>query len=240
MYSWIEDYRRDGFVKVEGVLSREEALEFRGAALNAAERLSNLSEGSAIFSQFVNVWTKDEAMRRLTLHPEIARIAKVLTGTNLRIWHDQILIKEPGSSKPTEFHQDKPYWPHLESPDPISCWIALGDVPVESGCMTFLPGKQNMVLDAQDLSNSTSLFDIAPQLKWSPRVTLPLRAGDVTFHHGRCPHMASSNLSSEKRVAHVVIFMQEGTAFSGVAHPITQPLSLEVGDLMDGDIFPLV
>jgi len=41
-------------------LSREEALHFRECALSAASRLRDLSEGSPVFAQFVNVWTLDE------------------------------------------------------------------------------------------------------------------------------------------------------------------------------------
>ena len=180
-------------------------------------------------------------MRALTLHPKVAEMAKHLSRLDLRLWHDQILIKEPGTSRATEFHQDQPYWPHAESGAPISCWIALGDVPVESGCMTFIPGQQNRRdLPAQNLANSSSLFELAPELIWEPRVTVPLRAGDVTFHHGRCPHMATPNLSSEKRVAHIVIFMPANTTYSGAGHIVTDPLGLAVGDALAGDLFPLV
>ena len=241
MTELVAKYRRDGFVKVEGLIPREEALSFRERALEAATRLRNLSAGSSIFAQFVNVWTQDEAMKALTLDPRIAAAAKELSGSDLRIWHDQILIKEPGTSKATEFHQDQPYWPHANSPNPISCWIALGDVPVESGCMTFIPGQQNRPeLPMQNLGSSSSLFEIAPDMIWLPRVTQPLRAGDVTFHHGRCPHMATPNLSSEARVAHVVIFMPTTTTYTGAGHVVTDGLGLKIGEPIAGDLFPVV
>ncbi|AIE84968.1 phytanoyl-CoA dioxygenase family protein [Fimbriimonas ginsengisoli] len=239
--SHIEAYRRDGFVRVKGLISRDEAFHFREAALSAAERIRDLSAGSPIFAQFVNVWTQDEEMARLTLHPNIGAAAKELAGVPLRLWHDQILIKAPGTSKATEFHQDQPYWPHANSPNPISCWIALGDVPVEAGCMTFIPGQQRRTdLQAQNLADARSLFEVAPEMRWEPRVTLPLRAGDVTFHHGRCPHMATPNLSSEPRVAHVAIFMDADTTFTGASHVVTDPLCFAAGALLDHQRFPLV
>lgn len=235
----IQSYRRDGFVKVPGLISREEALSFREAALSAGERLKGLNPDVSIFAQYVNVWRQDEAMRRLTLHPNVARAATQLAGVPLRLWHDQILIKHPGQSKATEFHQDQPYWPHAGSPNPISCWIALGDVPVESGCMTFLPEQQHRTdLAMQNLSDHKSLFDMAPELRWSPRVTLPLQAGDVTFHHGRCPHMATPNLTDGARVAHVVIFMDAEATYNGASHVITDPLGLLAGDPLAGEMFP--
>lgn len=236
----VEAYRRDGFVKVEGLIPRDEALAFREAALEAAARLKSLGDGP-IFAQFVNVWREDEGMAALTRHPNVAAAAKTLAGKPLRLWHDQILIKAPGTSKATEFHQDQPYWPHDASPDPISCWIALGDVPVEAGCMTFLPGQQGRTdLPMQNLADDRSLFEIAPDLVWAPRVTLPLRAGDVTFHHGRCPHMATPNLSDSPRVAHVVIFMDAATRYNGAGHVVTDPLGLPVGSSMEHELFPKV
>jgi ectoine hydroxylase-related dioxygenase (phytanoyl-CoA dioxygenase family) len=180
-------------------------------------------------------------MRQLTLHPHVAAAATRLAGVPLRLWHDQILIKQPGFSKATEFHQDQPYWPHADSPHPISCWIALCDVPVERGCMTFLPGSQRRTdLPAQSLADAGSLFSICPQLQWSERVTVPLQAGDCTFHHGRCAHMATPNLTNDPRVAHAVIFMDKATKFSGRKHVVTEPLHLTEGDLLDGDLFPEV
>lgn len=193
----------------------------------------------SIFAQYVNVWRQDDAMRQLTLHPKVAEAAAALAGVPLRIWHDQILIKHPGQSKATEFHQDQPYWPHADSPNPISCWIALGDVPVEAGCMTFLPGQQHRTdLGMQNLADHRSLFEMAPELTWSRRVTLPLQAGDATFHHGRCPHMATPNLTDNARVAHVVIFMDAAAKYTGAGHIVTDPLGLAVGDALDGELFP--
>ncbi|MGV3618755.1 MAG: phytanoyl-CoA dioxygenase family protein [Fimbriimonas sp.] len=237
----IAEYRANGFVKIPNLISREEALAFREAALSASDRLRSLGGDEAIFAQFVNVWRQDEAMRRLTLHPNVGAAAMELAGVPLRVWHDQILIKPAGKSKATEFHQDQPYWPHENSPNPISCWIALGDVPVEAGCMTFLPGQHHRTeLRMQNLADNHSLFTIAPDMVWARRVTLPLQAGDVTFHHGRCPHMATPNLTDSPRVAHVVIFMDAGATYSGAGHIVTDPLGLKVGDALDGETFPAV
>lgn len=237
----IDAYRRDGFVALRSLLARDEALAFREAALAASARLKALGEGP-IFRQTVNVWRDDPTLKGLTLHPALTAAARALAGVPLRLWHDQLLIKEGGNvSKPTEFHQDQPYWPHTDAPNPISCWVALGDVPVEAGCMTFIPGSQREIgLAMQDLSSERSLFDISPELAWKPRVTVPLRAGDVTFHHGRCAHMAGPNRLETPRVAHVAIFMEAGVRYNGAGHVVTDPLGLAPGDPLDGDLFPIV
>jgi len=236
----VDFYRDNGFVRVRGMVSRERALELgRAAGEFAAAR--NDPNGSPIFQQLVNVWREDETLRGLTLDARIGGIAGQLAGGPLRLWHDQLLIKTPRNGAATHWHQDQPYWPHAGSSHPISMWIALCDVPVEKGCMTFLPGSHRRTdLAAQNLASATSLFEICPDLQWESRVTLPLRAGDCTFHHGRCAHSATPNLTDEARIAHVVIWMDAQTTYTGAPHVVTQPLSLEIGEPLGGELFPRV
>lgn len=234
----IQSYQQRGFVHVPAVITAEEAAEFRAAALALVEQLESRNT-SGIFTQLVNVWTRDETMQRLTRHPNVARAAEALAGVPLRLWHDQILSKAPHNGKATEFHQDQPYWPHAQSPNPISAWIALQDVPVERGCMTFLPGSHRRTdLGAQNLADARSFFTHAPDLIWNERITVPLRAGDCTFHHGRCAHMATPNMTDEARVAHVVIFMDAAATYSGVPHVVTDPLGLSPGQGFPDAMFP--
>ncbi|HEX6972404.1 MAG TPA: phytanoyl-CoA dioxygenase family protein, partial [Limnochordia bacterium] len=164
-----------------------------------------------------------------------------LAGVPLRLWHDQVLIKQPQNQAPTEFHQDQPYWPHADALHPISAWVALVDVPVERGCMSFIPGSfRRRDLAAQNLADPRSLFSLWPELEWEPRVTLPLQAGDCTFHHGRCAHMAGANQTDAARVAHVIIFTDATTTYTGKRHVVTDPLGLTPGQRLEGELFPLV
>ncbi|GAB2607308.1 phytanoyl-CoA dioxygenase family protein [Kribbella endophytica] len=236
----VADYRANGFVRVPQVLTSDEVERYRTRAAGYLEehRADRLQQ-DAIFSQLVNVWQHDDVLKELTLHPKIAATAEQLAGFPLRIWHDQMLVKEPNSNAATHFHQDRPYWPHANDRLPLSAWIALVDVPPERGCMTFLPGTQTVTgLEPQDLSNEEDLFTRDPELRWAPRVTVPLKAGDCTFHSGFTGHMALPNTTDQARFAHVNIYMDADTIFSGKPHPVTDPLQLETGDKLDGDAFP--
>jgi len=236
----IANYRRDGFLRVRGIISPEEATHYRHAALDFAAKGQSFND-SPIFKQIVNVWREDETMKALTFHPNVAAVAQKLAGVPLRLWHDQILIKPPLKSKPTEFHQDQPYWPHATSDHPISCWIALCDVPAERGCMSFIPGSHRQLeLQVQRLDDPRSLFSLCPELEYDLRVTAPLRAGDCTFHHGRCAHMATPNLTEEARVAHVALFMDATTTYVPRPHPVTDLLGFEEGTVIEGKVFPMI
>ncbi|MEU5876233.1 phytanoyl-CoA dioxygenase family protein [Spirillospora sp. NPDC047279] len=236
----VDAYRQDGFVRVRGVLDQGEIERFRAAAEDYLEthRAESLETG-ATFSQLVNVWRRDPTLRDLTLDRRLGRIAERLAGFPLRLWHDQMLVKEPHSDTATEFHQDRPYWPHAGDRLPLSAWIALVDVPPERGCMTFLPGTQHRTgLRSQDLHDAEDLFAADPSLRWAPRVTLPLRAGDCTFHSGYTGHMALPNRTGTARLAHVTIYIDADTAYSGAAHPVTDGLGLTPGSRLDGEDFP--
>lgn len=236
----VTSYRENGFVRIRGAFGPEQVERFRAAAEAYLEAHRDESlEKTTTFNQLANVWRRDETLRSLTFDRRLGRIAEQLAGFPLRLWHDQMLVKEPRSNTATEFHQDRPYWPHADDRLPLSAWVALVDVPPERGCMTFLPGTQNREgLRAQDLHDADDLFKADPELRWIPRVTVPLRAGDCTFHSGYTGHMALPNTTDLARLAHVVIYMDEETTYTGDPHPITDPLGLTKGAHLDGETFP--
>jgi phytanoyl-CoA hydroxylase len=235
----VDSYRRNGFVQLRGVLSPAEAARFAAAARAAYEAGRALNPDDQTFKQVVNVWREDPVLRELTLHDRLAAAATELAGIPLRLWHDQLLMKKPHNHAPTEYHQDAPYWPHARARHSLSAWVALVDVPVERGCMTFMPGQQDRRdIRAADLTDRTDLFEAAPDLVYSPRVTLPLRAGDVTFHNGYTPHTANANDTDDVRLAHVIAYVDRDVAFDGRPHVCTDPLGLEPGQPLPDAEFP--
>lgn len=242
----VAGYRSRGFCRVEGLLTPAECARYRAESLRLAAEDGRLTGQAGTtyrkaLVQRVNIWRDSPVMAELTLHPQLCAWASQLAGVPLRLWHDHALIKEPMNGAATEFHQDQPYWPHSDSPEPISAWIALQDVPPERGCMSFIPGSQRLNdLGATDLTDAGGLFALRPELAWAERVTLPLRAGDLTFHHGRTAHMANPNATDQHRVAHTVIYMPRTTRFSGSGHVVTRDAGYRPGDVLQGELFPEV
>lgn len=237
----VDGFRRDGFIHVPSVLNSDEVDRYREAAAAAYERLTSVDPDSTMFRQIVQVWHHDPVLRELTFHAGLAALATQLAQVPLRLWHDQLLVKKPHNQTPTEFHQDAPYWPHTGARQHLSAWIALVDVPVERGCMTFIPGSHQLTgLRAIDLTDSHDLFDAAPELAWRPRVTVPLKAGDCTFHHARLAHTANANDTDEFRWAMVNIYIDRDTAFTGQSHVCTDDLTLAVDSPLPDEHFPPV
>ena len=233
-------YRRDGFVRIPRVFDEQRTARFATAAMAARERVRDYNAGHAVFAQLLQLWRRDDTLRELTLDPELARIATALAGVPLRLWHDQLLIKDPHNGARTEYHQDNPYWPHAPNRHALSAWVALVDVPVERGCMTFIPGQHDVYrnLRPQDLEDGDDLFGLAPELRYAPRHTLPLRAGDCTFHHSFTPHTANANATDDPRIAQVVIYVDRETRFAESSHPVTDGLGLVPGDPPPAGTFP--
>ncbi|MDO0924190.1 phytanoyl-CoA dioxygenase family protein [Streptomyces sp. TG1A-8] len=233
----IAAYRRDGFVRIPNIIDKDDASRYAKAALAARDRISDLP-ADPTFTRVAQVWQQDDTLRELTLSPVLAAAATALAGIPLRLYHDHLLIKEPHNGAATEFHQDQPYWPHLGSRHSLSAWVALVDVPAARGCMTFIPGSHRLDgLRRQDVHDADNLMRVAPQLLWEPRVTVPLRAGDCTFHHAFTAHSAAPNRTDDPRIAHVVVYMDADTRYDPRKRPAGQPLT-EVGGVPEGIPFP--
>ncbi len=235
----VASYRENGFLHVPAVLGADEVDRYRAAAAAAYDSLRSLDQDNQMFRQIIQVWKSDPTLRELTMSPLLAGLATELTGIPLRLWHDQLLIKKPHNRTATEFHHDAPYWPHASSRRQVSAWVALVDVPVERGCMTFIPGShRRRDQHAIDLTDSKDLFSKAPELAYQPRVTVPLRAGDCTFHDGYLAHTANANDTDEFRYAMVNIYVDAEATFTGQAHPCTDGLGLQVGQRLPDEEFP--
>lgn len=136
----VEQFQRDGFVVVPGLLAAEELIR-GGAAYDAAVAarkshdsrvVSEKSRYEQSFVQCVNLSEDHPEVRALTFNTRIAQAAAKLIGAQaLRLWHDQAFYKEAGA-RPTDCHQDQPYWPIAET-NTITAWIPLEGSTVASG-----------------------------------------------------------------------------------------------------------
>jgi ectoine hydroxylase-related dioxygenase (phytanoyl-CoA dioxygenase family) len=246
----IRAYREQGFVQVDEVLSPEELEELRSEIdrIYATDRGGiHTSRGQTAYArvldQRVNIWRDNAVVRRFVLHPRLAEMARRLAGARaVRLWHDHALLKQPGDSKPTPWHQDLPYWP-MREPGALSVWIALDDVDERNGAMAFVPGSHRVgVLPGINLVDPEDIFAMVPAgaLAGVRPVTVRLRAGSCTFHDGRTFHYAYANRTSRPRRAMVIIYMPDGTTYSGKRHIVTDGLGLREGEPLAGELFPVL
>jgi len=214
----ITQYQENGFVKVEQVLSPrllDHVRKIIGAAVllrkeSDQRRLAEKSQYEQSFLQCGYLCWEFSAVKDIVFSRRLAGIARDLMGVNsIRLWHDQALYKEPGG-RITDMHQDISYWP-MHTPNTTTIWIALDDVPVERGCLYFLPGTHQIGLEEYvDIFRSPH---IPERLRDIPQVDLPLKAGDATFHSGLTFHGARANQTDRMREAMTIIYFEDGTRF---------------------------
>lgn len=248
----IDQYRRDGFIQLDDVITGHVLEAMRGAVVNAVAIETNEAPDrprtgaqatyEKIFNQKVNLWQRHPDVARFTLSAALGRIAMRLEGRPMRLWHDQALFKEPmkGNNR-TPWHQDAVYWPHVDRWHQTTIWIALKDATTHNGCMAFVEGTHSLgPQPAVDLSDPQDLFDYAPHLRPVKPVPRPLKAGSATFHNGLTFHYAGPNKSDGTREAFAIIYMPDGTRFDGKPHIVTDEQGFAAGDLLDSELFPRV
>ena len=143
----VTEFQRQGHILLRGVASQEEVAAYRSVILAARERfgaertpLENRDTYGKAFLKGMNLWPKDEGVRRFVLAPRFGGIAAELLGVaGVRIYHDQALLKEPGGGI-TPWHQDQHYWP-LDTDNTITMWMPLVDIDVDMGMLTSLQDR---------------------------------------------------------------------------------------------------
>jgi ectoine hydroxylase-related dioxygenase (phytanoyl-CoA dioxygenase family) len=245
----IARYQRDGFIQINNLLSGAELSRLRDAVAAAVEQEKTpprdgvaKSPYEQIFIQKVNLWRRHPVVAEYVLSRRLGAMAARLSGFPVRVWHDQALFKEPREGAKTPWHQDAVYWPLREKAEQISIWIALKDATINNGCMSFVPGSHKAgVLEYIRLANPQNLFDFAPEeFKHRKPVTIELPAGSCTFHNGLTFHYAGPNKSDAMREAFAIIYMPDGTHYDGAEHIVTDQQGFAVGDVLDGELFPIV
>ncbi len=132
----ITDFERDGAVVLKGVFNdwiegAREAIEENKANPSWRERTYNPEDGSSPFFQDYCVWNQFDGYRSLVADSPMGEIAtKLMRSQKARIFHDHILVKEPGNSIVTPWHQDAPYY-LVEGKQTVSFWVPLDPVPRE-------------------------------------------------------------------------------------------------------------
>lgn len=247
----IDFFQENGFVQIDGILTQQELAELRVYMdeimfSEQGKSIQTDKKGGAyyrVLNQRVNTWRDHAGMARYVTHPRFASAALQLTGASgIRLFHDHALLKMPEDSKATPWHQDLPYWPMNEK-GALSIWAALDDVDENNGCMMFVPRSRNVgklnpisLVDPQDIFEYVKGTDAGREKP----VICRMKAGSCTFHDGLCFHYAFPNRTANPRRALAVIYMPDGTTYSGKPHIVTDGVGLQQDQQIRGNAFPLL
>ena len=257
----IDEFRQAGATVIRGAFTPEEvAVVERGIERNLAEPgpmflvASREDDPGRFVEDFCN-WQRIEEFGQIAMESKAADIAGALMGSSeVRLYHDHMLVKEPGTQQETPWHQDQPYY-NVDGFMNCSMWMPVDPVAKES-TLEFLAGSHlsgwrmpRTFLDNQakwfpegsleelpDIEKDRSSFDIRG---WA------LEPGDVVFFHMLTLHHAYGVPGQRRRRAFSLRFLGDDMVHAPRpwrTSPNFDGLDLQIpaGAPMEHDLFPVL
>jgi ectoine hydroxylase-related dioxygenase (phytanoyl-CoA dioxygenase family) len=250
----IEIYERDGVVALRGVFSGawlDRLSDSVRLALAAPGAGSETYEADRFFGD-LDLWRRIEGFRDFVLRSSAGEIAAaVMKSGTATLLYDQMLVKEPGATARTPWHQDQPYWA-VSGRQVCSIWAPLDPVGREVS-LEFVRGSHEWsefnpqhFLDHSPYEGTglPPLPDIERSRDRHEIMTFDLEPGDCLVFQAMIVHGAPGNPSSlTRRRAYSTRWLGDDARYcerrGDVAIP-TFKTGLKHGDQFGGENFPLV
>lgn len=253
----IEAFRRDGVVILRDVLSADELATLEAGVEKNLASLSPLgmnatADGApgAFIEDFRN-WDRIGEYESIIRGSALAPAAAALLGAStVRLFHDHLLVKEPGTLDRSPWHQDQPYY-SIDGAQTVSFWIPLDPVARES-TLEFVAGshtgkwymprsfvkKTPMVFEegaleeVPDIDADRDAFSI---LGWA------MQPGDAVAFNMLTLHAAAG--SETRRRAFSLRLLGDDVTWAPRPHRTSPPfddVSLQAGAPLDHPQFPVL
>jgi ectoine hydroxylase-related dioxygenase (phytanoyl-CoA dioxygenase family) len=257
----VEAFQRDGALCVRGLL-RPQEIELLRAGIDAnlahpsprAKVASGRDDPGWFIEDFCS-WGENEAYRRFIFDSAIADLARqLMRSRTVRLYHDHMLTKEPGTRQRTPWHQDQPYY-NIDGRMNCSLWIPVDPVS-RASTLEFVAGSHRgpwlmprSFLDAQakwfpdgtlaDLPDIDAARERFPILGWA------VEPGDVVCFHMLTLHASAGVEPGRRRRVFSVRFLGDDIRHAPRAWTTSPEFpglreTLPVGAPMDHPLFPLL
>lgn len=210
----VEAFQHDGAVLIKGLWKDWVDPLRAGIARNMAEpgpyAAENLKpgEGGRFFDDYCN-WTRIPEFAEVIKGSDVAQVAARLMGsTRVQMFHDHVLVKEPGTSKPTPWHQDGPYY-FVQGRQTVSFWSPLD--PVKEASLRCVAGShlwEKEVLPTRWLAETNFYPDSEkympvpdPDAEGMTVLEWEMEPGDAVAFDYRTLHGARGNNAATRRRA---------------------------------------
>ena len=141
-----EAFQRDGAVCLRSRLSAEQiellraGIEHNLASLSVRAKVASVAGDPGRFVEDFCNWQQNDCYRRFIFESDLAEsAAQLMSSRTVRLYHDHMLTKEPGTQQKTPWHQDQPYY-NIEGRQNVSMWIPVDPVSRES-TLEFIAGS---------------------------------------------------------------------------------------------------
>jgi ectoine hydroxylase-related dioxygenase (phytanoyl-CoA dioxygenase family) len=243
----IESYQRDGVVLIKGLFAEHVETLRKGVQRNmdepgpyAAENLK-AGEGGRFFDDYCN-WSRIgefEEVARQSAAAEVA--ADLMRSQSVQLFHDHVLVKEPGTSKPTPWHTDGPYY-FVQGQQTVSFWSPLDAVTDASlRCVAGSHLWEKPVLPTRWLSE-TSFYPDEDAYMPVPDPD-EMEPGDAVAFNYSILHGARGNETSQRRRAFSLRLLGDDTRYVERPGPTSPPFpghDMVAGQKLREDWFPIL
>ncbi len=253
----VDAFLRDGVVFIPGLLRKHVAdladdVEANIANPSPLNRAYQPEDGSAPFFQDYCNWQQYPAYRAAITDSVMAECAaRLMQSRTARIFHEHVLVKEPGNSMKTPWHQDQPYY-LVDGRQSVSLWIPLDPVP-RAVSVEYVAGShkwgrafrpQRFDGTALYLGDSSEIVpDVEARREDWPVVGFEMAPGDAVAFDFRTLHGAPANFTSNRRRAISFRWVGDDARFAkrkGRTSPPFPALSFEDGAPFEGPDFPVI
>lgn len=249
-------FARDGAVLIEGLFADHVDTLRAGVARNmeepgpyAAENLLP-GEGGRFFDDYCN-WMRIPEFEQVIRQSDAAPVAGALMRADtVQVFHDHVLVKEPGTSKPTPWHQDGPYY-FVEGKQTVSFWSPLD--PVREAALRIVAGShlwRKPVLPTRWLKEEAFYPDEDaylpvpdPDAEGMEILEWKMAPGDAVAFDFKALHGARGNVSERRRRAFSVRFVGDDARFAARPGRTSPPFpghGMVPGQRLREDWFPVV
>ncbi len=257
----VAEFQQKGAIKLAGLFDQSWIGSLRdGVEENFASpgpgacQYTKDGDPGAFYDDYCN-WQRISAYEDFIRHSPAAEIvAHLLASDTVRIYHEHVLVKEPGTLEKTPWHHDLPYY-GVEGNKLCSIWLPLDPVP-QHACPEFVAGSHTtgerfvpkLFLSQQPYGEKVEGYSDIPDydanrgdyeiLSWDMQV------GDCIVFHMATVHAApnTANLSTRRR-GFSTRWLGDDAIFADRPWPTSPPfteLPLKVGDKMQHELFPVV
>lgn len=252
----VSDYQRDGAVLIKGLWANWVDTLRAGVARNMADPgpgvMATLKPGEAgsFFDDYCN-WQRIPEFGAVIDGSDAAEVAARLMGSaRVQMFHDHVLVKEPGTAKPTPWHTDGPYY-FVTGRQTVSFWSPLD--PVREASLRCVAGSHlwpRDVLPTRWLSETSFYPDPSaympvpdPETEGMRILEWQMEPGDAVAFHFRTLHGARGNPGTMRRRAFSLRLVGEDARYVDRPGPTSPPFpdhGMVAGQRLREDWFPVL
>jgi len=257
----IERFHRDGVIVVRGLFTSDEVATIESGIERVLAdpgpmfKIASTADDPGSFVEDFCRWTEIAEIEQIARNSRAADVARELMGGgSVRLFHDHVLVKEPGTKQETPWHQDQPYY-NVDGVQNVSLWAPVDPVAAES-TLEFLAGSHRMgwliprtFMDKQAKWFPEGTMSEIPAIE-SDRDSFDIRGwamepGDAVFFHMLTIHHSYGVPGANRRRAFSLRFLGDDMVHAPrtwVTSPQFDGLEEQIpaGAPMDHELFPLL